>query len=84
MARRNKILVPEAREGLDRLKAQVTNAETPEAAKFEAAREHGIPLNNGYNGQIQAKDAGKIGGSIGGSMVKEMVKMAQRELNKKP
>ena len=37
MARRNKILVPEARNGLDALKASVVKSENPEDAKFEAA-----------------------------------------------
>ncbi|MFA9559825.1 small, acid-soluble spore protein, alpha/beta type [Evansella sp. AB-rgal1] len=83
MARRNKILIPEAREGLDRLKAQVTNSMSPENAKYEVAKEQGIPLKKGYNGEIRAKDAGKIGGSIGGNMVREMVKMAEQQLNKR-
>ncbi|MBB6453532.1 hypothetical protein HNQ94_001981 [Salirhabdus euzebyi] len=83
MGRRNKILVPEAREGLDQLKAKVTNSQSPENAKYEVADEQGIPLNDGYNGNIRAKDAGKIGGNIGGNMVREMIKMAQQEMNKK-
>lgn len=83
MARRNKILIPEAREGLDRLKAQVTNSMSPDNAKYEVAKEQGIPLKKGYNGEIRAKDAGKIGGSIGGNMVREMVKMAEQQLSKR-
>lgn len=82
MSKRNKILVPEARKGLDQLKAKVTNASSPDQAKYEVAKEQGIPLSAGYNGSIKAKDAGKIGGTIGGSMVRELIQMAKNELNK--
>jgi small acid-soluble spore protein D (minor alpha/beta-type SASP) len=82
MGRRNKILVPEARQALDQLKAKIMNTKNPNDAKFEAAEEQGISLNEGYNGNIKAKDAGKIGGKIGGQMVKEMIKMAEQQLNK--
>ncbi len=81
MSRRNKILVPEARNALDQLKANVANAKNPNDAKYEIAKEQGLPLNKGYNGSIKAKDAGKIGGELGGNMVKEMIKMAQQSLN---
>nr|WP_090893003.1 alpha/beta-type small acid-soluble spore protein [Evansella caseinilytica] len=81
--RKNNILVPEAREGLDRLKAKVMNTTDPNAAKYEAAQEQGIHFNKGYNGDIKAKDAGKVGGSIGGSMVRELVKMAEQQLKNK-
>ncbi|WP_026569517.1 MULTISPECIES: alpha/beta-type small acid-soluble spore protein [Sediminibacillus] len=83
MARRNKILVPEAREGLDRLKAKVSNTQDPDKAKYETAEEQGIDLKQGYNGNIKAKDAGKIGGKIGGNMVKEMIEMAEEQLKNK-
>jgi small acid-soluble spore protein D (minor alpha/beta-type SASP) len=83
MANRNKILVPEAREGLDRLKAKVANSSDPNNTKYEVAREEGVPLNKGYNGDIKAKNAGKIGGNIGGSMVRELVKLGQQQMNKK-
>jgi small acid-soluble spore protein D (minor alpha/beta-type SASP) len=82
MSNRNKILVPEARKGLDQLKAKVTNANSPDQAKYEVAKEHDISLGKGYNGNIKAKDAGKIGGNIGGNMVKELIQMAKNELNK--
>ena len=36
--------------------------------KMEAAREVGVNLKQGYNGDISAKDAG----SVGGQMVKKM------------
>lgn len=85
MARRNrnKILVPEARNGLDALKAKVVQAKDPEDAKFEAAEEVGVPLKKGYNGQLTSQEAGKVGGRLGGSMVRELVKMAQENMAKK-
>ncbi|MFK9092652.1 small, acid-soluble spore protein, alpha/beta type [Bacillus salipaludis] len=83
MARRNKILVPEARRGLDALKAKVVQSARPEDAKFEAADEVGVPLKKGYNGQLTSEQAGKVGGRLGGSMVRELVKMAQENLSKR-
>ena len=83
MARRRKILVPEARNELNRLKAQVVHTQDPETAKFEAAEETGIPLKAGYNGRLTSREAGKVGGRLGGSMVKELVRMAQESMMKK-
>ncbi|WP_043934056.1 alpha/beta-type small acid-soluble spore protein [Bacillus sp. EB01] len=80
--RRNKILVPEARQELDQLKAKVVGADRPEDAKYEAAKEVGVHLEHGYNGRIAAQDAGKVGGRLGGSMVKEMVRMAMENMKK--
>ncbi|NRD77601.1 alpha/beta-type small acid-soluble spore protein [Bacillus sp. BRMEA1] len=80
MAGRNKILVPEARAGLDQLKAKVVHSSNPEQAKFEAAQEVGVPLKKGYNGQLTSEQAGKVGGRLGGNMVRELVKMAQENL----
>lgn len=87
---RNRLLVPEAREGVNQLKAQVMRQEgyqvdpnSPNNVKYEVAKEHNIPLQNGYNGNLTSKQAGQIGGKIGGSMVKEMIRMAQQNLNKK-
>ena len=37
--------------------------------KMQAASEVGVPLNNGYNGDLTARQAG----SIGGQMVKNMI-----------
>ena len=79
---RNKILVPEARQELDQLKAKVSGTSKPEDAALEVAKELGIPLKDGYNGQLTSADAGKVGGKIGGSMVKELVKMAQESIKK--
>lgn len=89
MTRNNKILVPEARAELDQLKARVmkdkgyrVNPEKPDNVKYEIAREQGIPLKEGNNGQLTSEQAGKIGGPIGGNMVKEMIKMAQEQMKK--
>ncbi|MFF2752460.1 small, acid-soluble spore protein, alpha/beta type [Psychrobacillus sp. NPDC058041] len=90
MANKNKILVPSAREELDKLKARVmkdigynVDINNPDNVKYEIADELNIPLNKGYNGKITAENAGKIGGPIGGNMVKEMIRMAQEQLLKK-
>lgn len=90
MARNSKILVPEARAGIDQLKARVmkekgyhVNQSKPDNVKYEVAKEQGIPLKEGYNGQLTSKQAGKIGGPIGGNMVKEMIKMAQEQMRTK-
>ena len=81
MSRRKKILVPEARAGLDQLKAKLNNQSNPENVKYEIAKETGVPLKPGYNGDLTTRDAGKVGGKIGGNMVRELVKMAQQSLN---
>lgn len=52
--------------------------------KFEVAQELGIPLRRGYNGDMRARDAGrlggKIGGKIGGQMVRRMIQLAEQQL----
>lgn len=80
MSKRRKILVPESREQLNQLKAKVAQADHPDRAKYEVAKDLGIPLNEGYNGRIAAADAGKIGGKLGGSMVKELTKFAKENI----
>lgn len=80
--RQNKILVPEARSELEKLKAKVAGTNDPKQAKFEAAKEVGVPLKKGYNGNLTSEEAGKVGGRLGGSMVKELVRMAQENLGK--
>jgi small acid-soluble spore protein D (minor alpha/beta-type SASP) len=82
MANRRKILVPEARVGLDLLKAKLSNTQSPDDSKYEVAKEVGVPLKHGYNGELTSHQAGKVGGSIGGRMVKELVKMAQENIIK--
>lgn len=83
MARRRKILVFEARQGLDDLKAKIAGTKNPEEAKFEVAKEIGVPLKKDDNGELTSKQNGKIGGKLGGGMVKELIKMAQENLGKK-
>ena len=85
MASRNRLLIPEARRALDQFKTRVMKQEgfqvtEPSEIKFEVAQQLGIPLQKGYNGNLEAKDAGSIGGKIGGSMVKEMIRMAKEQM----
>ena len=60
---RSKVNVPEAKAALDKF-------------KMEAANEVGVSLNQNYNGDITAKQAG----SIGGQMVKKMVEKYENDL----
>jgi len=83
MSRRRRPLVPNARSGLDALKAQVAQVADPNQAKFEVAQELHVPLQHGYNGQLSSHDAGRIGGRLGGGMVKEMVKMGRQAMQNK-
>ena len=57
----NRAAVPEAKSALDRF-------------KYEVAGEIGVPLKDGYNGDLTSAQAG----SIGGEMVKKMI-MKQEE-----
>lgn len=59
----NSKLVPEAMDSLERF-------------KYEVASEVGVNLKNGYNGDISAKDAGRIGGN----MVKKMIQQAENQM----
>lgn len=81
--RRRRPLIPEARNGLDQLKSKMMGTDSGNEAKFEAAKEVGVPLQKGYNGRLTSVEAGKVGGRLGGSMVKELVRMAQEELRKR-
>ena len=58
------INVPEARQAMYNMKHEVAN-------------ELGITLNQGYNGNISAKDAGHIGGN----MVKKMIEAQERQMS---
>ncbi|GAX90677.1 alpha/beta-type small acid-soluble spore protein [Effusibacillus lacus] len=90
MPRRNRLLVPEARTALDRFKCEVMQdlapspnvscTANPNDIKFTAADRVGVPLVKGDNGELTARQAGKVGGQLGGSMVKRMVEMAQQQL----
>lgn len=54
---KNKIMVPEAKQAMENF-------------KMEAAREVGVDLKQGYNGDLTSRQAG----SVGGQMVKNMIK----------
>ena len=47
-----------------------------EQFKMQAASEVGVNLNNGYNGDLTARQAG----SIGGQMVKKMIESYENSL----
>ncbi len=47
-----------------------------ERFKYEVADELGVPLNNGYNGDLTAKQ----NGSVGGYMVKKMIEAQERQM----
>ncbi len=49
-----------------------------ESFKTEVANSLNIQLNQGYNGNISARDAG----SIGGQMVKRMIEYAENNMTK--
>ena len=47
-----------------------------ESYKYEVADELGVPLSNGYNGDLTAKQ----NGSVGGYMVKKMIEAQERQM----
>ncbi len=52
----NKIVVPEAKDAMNRF-------------KMEAANEVGVTLKQGYNGDLTSKQAGSIGGQMVKKMI---------------
>ena len=60
----NKAAVPEAKGALKRF-------------KFEVAHELGVPLTDGYNGNLTSKQ----NGSVGGYMVKKMIEAQERSMS---
>ena len=46
--------------------------------KYEVASEVGVNLKDGYNGDISARDAGKIGGQ----MVRKLIEQAEDNMTK--
>ncbi len=62
----NKKLVPEAMDALNKF-------------KYEVASEVGVTLKDGYNGNISARDAGKIGGN----MVRKMIQQVENGMANK-
>ncbi len=63
MTNSNSKVVPEAKEALNRF-------------KHEVASEVGVTLKDGYNGNISARDAGRIGGN----MVKKLIEQAESQM----
>lgn len=59
----NRTLIPEAKKGLSQF-------------KMETARELGVNLKEGYNGDLTSKE----NGSVGGEMVRKMVEQYERNL----
>lgn len=64
MARTNQKVVPQATAALDRM-------------KYEIASEVGVNLKEGYNGDITAREAGRVGGQ----MVKRLIEQAERQMS---
>lgn len=63
MASRNRTTVPEAKEAMNRF-------------KYEVANEIGVPLKQGYNGDLTSYQ----NGSVGGMMVKKMIAEQQKRM----
>ena len=59
----NRMAVPEAKDAMKRFKEEV-------------ASELGVPLKDGYNGDLTSKQAG----SIGGEMVKKMIMKQEQQM----
>ena len=62
----NRMEVPEAKEAMDRF-------------KMEVASELGVPLKQGYNGDLTSRQ----NGSVGGEMVRRMIKKQEEEMSGK-
>ncbi|MDI3327019.1 MAG: alpha/beta-type small acid-soluble spore protein [Alicyclobacillaceae bacterium] len=88
MGRRRRILVPEARPALDRLKRDLMEEKGLASAEAEADRpleeqvagRLGIPLGQGDDGRLTTRQAGKVGGAMGGPLVRKLIEMAQEKL----
>ena len=59
----NRAAVPEAKGALDKF-------------KYEVASELGVPLSDGYNGDLTSKQ----NGSVGGYMVKKMIEQQEKQM----
>lgn len=62
----NRAAVPEAKSALDRF-------------KYEVAGEIGVPLKDGYNGDLTSRQ----NGSVGGYMVKKMIEAQEQQMSGK-
>ena len=63
-SRSGRMEVPQAREAMDRF-------------KMEVASEIGVPLKNGYNGDLTSAQ----NGSVGGEMVRQMIKRQEESMS---
>ena len=50
--------------------------------KHDVAKDLGIPLDKGYNGDLTTKEVGRIGGKIGGEKVRKMIEAAENQMAK--
>ena len=66
MTSSNRTAVPEAKSALNRF-------------KYEVASELGVPLSDGYNGDLTSRQ----NGSVGGYMVKKMIEAQERLMAEK-
>ena len=62
----NRAAVPEAKAALDKF-------------KYEVASELGVPLKEGYNGDLSSRQ----NGAVGGFMVKKMIEQQERQMSGK-
>ena len=60
----NKTAVPQAQEAMEKF-------------KYEVANEIGVPLKQGYNGDLTSAQ----NGYVGGYMVKKMIEKAEQEMS---
>lgn len=61
---RNRVEVPQAKEALNRF-------------KYEVASEIGVPLKQGYNGDLTSSQ----NGSVGGEMVRRMIRRQEESMS---
>lgn len=64
MSKSNNIVVPQAKEALERF-------------KMEAAAEVGVNLKQGYNGDLTSRQAGSVGGQMVKKMIESYEKGLQ-------
>lgn len=64
MSSRNRAEVPQAKEALNKF-------------KYEVANEIGVPLKQGYNGDLTSYQ----NGSVGGMMVKKMIAEQEKKMS---
>ena len=63
MSSKNTTSVPEAKDAMNRF-------------KYEVASELGVPLKDGYNGDLTSRQ----NGSVGGYMVKKMIEAQEKQM----